>query len=76
MPEAAGAVIDWAFDELALEKVHAKADLRNVRSQRVMERLGMTREGVLRGHTRGRGERIDDVYYGLLRDEWEGQKSE
>ena len=35
-----------------------------------MEKLGMTREGVLRSHEIRRGERIDDVYYGVLRDEW------
>ena len=29
----------------------------------------MTREGVLRSHSKGRGERIDEVYSGLLREE-------
>ena len=47
MPEAAGAVIDWGFGERALAKISARADLRNRRSWRVMEKLGMTREGVL-----------------------------
>ena len=71
MIEAAGAVIDWGFEERRLEKIFAQADARNSRSLRVMEKLGMTREGVLRSHGIGRGERIDDVYYGLLRDEWD-----
>jgi ribosomal-protein-alanine N-acetyltransferase len=71
MPEAARAVIDWGFTEYGLAKVYARADLRNRRSLRVMEKLGMTREGVLRSHSKGRGERIDEVYYGLLREEWE-----
>ena len=31
----------------------------------------MTREGTLRSHRTLRGERVDDVYYGLLRVEWE-----
>ena len=39
--------------------------------QRVMEKLSMTREGVLPSHIKGRRERIDVVYYGLLREEWE-----
>ena len=31
----------------------------------------MTREGVLRSHRKGREERADEVYYGILRQEWE-----
>jgi len=50
MPEASETVVDWAFEELVLAKVLAGADLRNIGSQRVMEKLGMTREGVLRSH--------------------------
>ena len=69
--EASSAVMDWGFREFALHKVFARADLRNVASWRVMEKLGMTREGVLRSHTRLRDEHFDDVYYGILRDEWE-----
>ena len=38
---------------------------------RVLEKLGMTREGLLRKHLIRRGERVDRVYYGLLREEWE-----
>lgn len=69
--EAGRAVIDWGFGERGLAKVYAYADARNVGSHRVMEKLRMTREGVFRSHRTHRGERVDDVYYGLLRDEWE-----
>ena len=71
MPEAAQAVIDWGLTEYGLAKIYARADLRNRRSTRVMEKLGMIREGVLRSHRKGRGGRADEVYYGLLREEWE-----
>ena len=46
--EAARAVIDWGFRERGLAKVYAYADARNTNSLRVMEKLGMTREGMLR----------------------------
>ena len=39
-----------------------------------MEKLGMIREGVLRSHRLVRGERRKEVYYGLLREEWEKQR--
>ena len=71
MTEAATAVIDYGFVRRNLAKIHASADVRNVGSYRVMEKVDMTREGVLRSHRRGRGERIDSVLYGILREEWE-----
>ena len=71
VPEAARAVIDWEFERYALHKVFARSDVRNRQSWRVMEKVGMTREGVLRGHHKARGEREDVVYYGVLREEWE-----
>ena len=71
MTEAVRAVIDWGFRHRSLAKVFATADLPNRGSWRVMEKLGMTREGVLRSEGKVRGLRVDKVYYGLLREEWE-----
>ena len=72
--EAARAVVDLSFTRFGLAKVYATADLRNKRSWRVMEKIGMTREGVLRSHRKVREERIDEVYYGVLREEWEKRR--
>ena len=76
IPEAAQAVIDWAFKEYELAKISASTDLQHLRSTRVMEKVGMTREGVFRSHKRGRGERIDEVYYGILREEWDKRSTD
>ncbi len=72
-PEVARAVIDWGFRAFDLAKVYARADVRNRRSWRVMEKLGMQREALLRAHRLERGERTDEVWYALLRQEWEAQ---
>lgn len=70
--EAARAVIDHAFRTHArLDRIAATADPRNVGSVRVMEKLGMQREGVLRRSRFARGELRDEVYCALLRSEWE-----
>ena len=70
--EAARGVIDAAFDAYKeLNRVRAWADSRNVGSLRVMEKAGMTREGVLRQNRLVRGEYIDQVWCGLMRCEWE-----
>jgi len=42
--EAARAVLDWAFAEHDLVEIWASTQVANVRSQRVMEKLGMTLE--------------------------------
>lgn len=68
--EATVAVVDYAFEQLGLDKVWARADARNLASVRVLEKVGMQREGLLRQEVLRRGERVDRVYYGLLRDEW------
>jgi ribosomal-protein-alanine N-acetyltransferase len=71
--EAARAVIDAAFRTHAdLLRMHARADADNVGSQRVMEKAGMTKEGVLRLRRVERGEAFDEAIYSILRREWEG----
>jgi len=42
--EGARAALDFAFERLAVDEVVAMTSVLNLRSQRVMERLGMTRD--------------------------------
>ncbi len=69
--EAMVAVLDWAFPRFELEKIVARTDAENRQSWRVMEKLGMQREAHHRSHRVLRGERRDEVVYGLLRADWE-----
>jgi RimJ/RimL family protein N-acetyltransferase len=60
-----------AFEELGAARVQLKTDLRNVRSQRAIERLGAVREGVLRKHmVLWDGFIRDTVYYSVIESEW------
>lgn len=70
MGEAAGAVMELGFAEYGLARIIATAIAENRQSWRVMEKLGMQREGYLRSDRILRGERRDLVLYGILRDEW------
>ena len=70
--EAAAAVCDWGFRECGLVNVYAGADCRNTRSLRVMDKLGMTREGLHRSARVKGGERVDVAHYAVLRSEWRG----
>lgn len=73
MTEAGKSVIDAAFSTLPdLNRIRAFADARNEASQRVMEKLGMTKEGVLRQNRVERGTILDEAWFGILRSEWSG----
>ena len=75
MAEAASAVIDEAFRRLPIIKMTATATAANVRSTRLLERLGMQREALLRQHWMHRGQVLDELRYGFLRDEWEQRQA-
>lgn len=73
--EAKLLMLRCAFEDWGLERVELKTDLLNLRSQRAMERLGFTREGVLRRHMVVAGGRVrDTVYYSVVREEWPAVK--
>ncbi len=60
-----------AFDELGALRVSWRTDIRNERSQRAIERLGASRDGVLRNHMkRADGSQRDSVVYSLTDQEW------
>jgi ribosomal-protein-alanine N-acetyltransferase len=48
MTESTRAVINWALQQPSIYRVYATTDVENVASQRVMEKAGMQREGLLR----------------------------
>lgn len=70
MIEALMAVLEFAFETLALNRIEADVDPRNVASIKTVERLGFQREGYLRERWQVAGEIQDALYYGLLRSDW------
>jgi RimJ/RimL family protein N-acetyltransferase len=68
--EAVSAVLDRLFRVQHLHKVAGECDARNKPSAALLERLGFTREGLLRQQTFIKGEWTDDLLYGLLAEEW------
>jgi ribosomal-protein-alanine N-acetyltransferase len=68
--EAARAVVAHGFGALDLHRIYATYFARNRASGRVMEKLGMTREGCLREHVRKWGVFEDLIVRGILREEW------
>lgn len=67
--EAAREMLRLGFENLGMHRIMAAADPRNEASTRLMERLGMRREGILR-HVMFKQRWLDDVIYSILEDEW------
>ena len=71
--EAAGAVVWFGFKRLKLNRISATLLLRNSASARVLAKLGMAQEGVLREAAR-RGDTFEDLaLVSVLRKEWAAQ---
>ncbi len=69
-------LLTHAFERLACLRVEFKTDGRNLRSQRALERIGATREGVLRNHMVVQNDFVrDSVYFSVLDREWLEVKS-
>jgi RimJ/RimL family protein N-acetyltransferase len=64
-------LLAYAFDVEAVHRVQLKTDLRNLRSQKAIARLGAIREGVLRDHmVVPDGYVRSSVVFSILRSEW------
>jgi RimJ/RimL family protein N-acetyltransferase len=69
-------LLQYCFEIVETLRVQLKTDVRNVRSQRAIERLGAVREGVLRQHwIMPDGRNRDSVLYSTLADEWPACKA-
>jgi RimJ/RimL family protein N-acetyltransferase len=67
---AVALVISWAFEELGLLRVEMTTTPDNAGVFGLARRLGFTQEGVLRKRNVERGQRVDIVWFGVLREEW------
>ena len=64
-------LLSHAFERLGCVRVEFKTDARNARSQRALERMGATREGVLRNHMIVQGDYVrDSVYFSVIDQDW------
>ena len=67
--ETARALIRFSFEKLKLHRIDAGVSTENKRSIRVLEKAGMTREGLHRKILPIRGEWKDNYHYSILEDD-------
>ena len=70
------ALLSFAFEDLSVQRVTLRCDVRNTRSAAAIVKLGATLEGVLRSYRHGHdGARVDSCVYSLLAHEWPASRS-
>jgi N-acetyltransferase len=65
-------LLEFAFDQMGLERVEFRADNNNKRSIAAMQKIGCTVEGVLRNHLpMPNGKRRDSIVLSILKEQWD-----
>jgi ribosomal-protein-serine acetyltransferase len=65
------ALINYAFNELKLNRVEMRCAVENKKSRKIPEKLGFREEGILREAGWLHYHFVDEVIYGLLASEWQ-----
>jgi len=68
--ETSEAVLRYGFEEMQLNKICATHMMRNPASGKVMQKIGMEQEGILKQHALKWGEFVDLAAYGILLESW------
>ncbi len=68
--EAAKRLIEYGMNELKLHRIYATCDPRNTASSRVLEKVGMRKEGQIREHLLMKDGWRDSFLYSILEQEW------
>ena len=73
MTNSCRVLIDYAFNELKLNRVEMQCDVENYKSRKIPANLGFKEEGVIRQAGWRHDRFVDFVVYGLLAEEWENK---
>ena len=69
--EASLKMLEYAFSKLDLKRIEAKTFVDNYQSQRVCEKIGMQKEGIMRkAYLRYDNQIFDEVLYGITDDDF------
>jgi len=71
--EALEAIIDYGFSSIEINRIEAEVMQGNVSSERVLEKLGFVKEGVLRNWMFWDNHYYDMTMYSLLKNEYNGK---
>jgi RimJ/RimL family protein N-acetyltransferase len=70
--DGARLVVDFVFDVIGVQRLEARAAVKNGRGNGALRKLGAVQEGLLRRSFEKNGEYLDQMLWTILRDEWFG----
>ena len=68
--DAAKLVVDFAFEEIGVHRLEARAAVVNGRGNGALRKLGALQEGILRKSFLRNGEYLDQMLWSILDDDW------
>jgi len=73
--EGAKLVVDFAFGEIGVHRLEARAAVKNGRGNGALQKLGAVKEGVLRKSFFRNGQYLDQVLWSIIEDDWYESKA-
>ncbi len=70
MTKALNNALIFGFKNMGLERIEARTMLGNIPSQKILEKVGFKKEGILRNYRVIRGEPTDVLIYSLIRSDF------
>lgn len=68
--EATRLILDYGFNMLKLHRVYLYTEINNIPAQKMFEKVGFIKEGILRSDIKSHGRFVERIVYGILREEW------
>lgn len=68
--KATGLILEYGFRQLGLNRIYLSTEEENSDAQKLFERVGFIREGLIRQDVFSRGKFVNRFVYGLLREDW------
>lgn len=68
--EASRLILTYGFEVVGLNRIYLFTEVENVVAQKLFERLGFVREGVMRQDIFSHGKYVDRIAYSFLKEDW------
>lgn len=69
--EASKLILAYGFETLGLNRIYLFTEVENITAQKLFERVGFVREGVIRQDIVSHEKYVDRIAYGFLREDWD-----
>ena len=68
--KASRLILDYGFEKLGLNRIYLFTEVENESAQRLFEKVGFIKEGIIRRDILSHGRFVDRIVYGVLKEEW------